>query len=100
MATESSDVELVDIDLEQGGWARHRLSIGIIRRRRRVAILAALAVGLLVHTLQTYAVSRHDKFIVSFDVQYRAGSRVMAGLGTLVGALPSLLERDTIETQF
>lgn len=77
------------------GWVR------VLRRFRRAAVLMALAAGLLVHvSYALIAAYTPTTYVVRFEVRYRSGTAVLAGLASLVGRdLPSLRLRSTIETQ-
>lgn len=75
-----------------------RVGVGILLRRARLALLVACAAGLVTYWLLGRSVV--TTYEVTFQVRHRAGSSVVAGLSSLVGNLPSLLQKDTVETQF
>ncbi len=73
----------------------------IWRRYARFALLIGAAGGLLVYlALGLWASTAQTTYVGRFEVRYRAGTGVLAGLSQLVGRdLPSLRMRSTIETQ-
>jgi capsular exopolysaccharide synthesis family protein len=76
-------------------------TLSILRRYARFGILIGLGAGLLVHVVTTVIAARAEtSYSASFEVRYRSGSTILAGLSHLVGRdLPSLRDRSTIETQ-
>ncbi len=87
-----------NVAAETTGGAGVRVAVGIVLRRIRLVVAVGLLAGVGTHLALTYTTG--SRFVVSFDARYKTGTGVLAGLGNLVGNLPSLLEKDTIETQF
>ncbi len=86
------------IGTEPAGGAGIRVAVGIVLKRIRLVLAVGLLAGVGTHLALTHTTG--SRFVVSFDARYKSGTGVLAGLGNLVGNLPSLLEKDTIETQF
>ncbi|RMG08531.1 MAG: hypothetical protein D6731_21745 [Planctomycetota bacterium] len=88
-------------DEEERGEVSLWTALSILRRYWRLALLTGLASGLLVHlSIALWTRRAPTTYAASFEVRYRAGANVLAGLSRLVGRdLPSLRDRSSVETQ-
>jgi capsular exopolysaccharide synthesis family protein len=76
-------------------------SLSIVRRYWLFAALLGAAVGVVVLVgTAIWSANAPTLYTANFEVRYRSGNSVLAGLSRLVGRdLPSLRDRSTIETQ-